>query len=93
MPRPRPPYLSHERTRHGMSVWYVRRAGKRIRIKAAFGTPDFDAQYQAAIAAGTSSTRTVLSRLLAESNVFNAFLPSSVRFSLRDSKVYFWPLM
>jgi hypothetical protein len=35
----------------------------------------------------------VLSRLLADSNVFNAFLPSSVRFSLRDSKVYFWPLM
>ena len=29
----------------------------------------------------------MLSRLLAESNVFNAFQPSSVRFSLRDSKV------
>ena len=27
----------------------------------------------------------MLSRLLAESNVFNAFLPSSVRFSLRDA--------
>ena len=27
----------------------------------------------------------MLSRLLAESNVFSAFLPSSVRFSLRDS--------
>jgi hypothetical protein len=25
--------------------------------------------------------------------VFKAFLPSSVRFSRRDSKVYFWPLM
>lgn len=50
MPRPRPPYLSHERTRHGKSVWYVRRAGKRVRIKAAFGTPEFDAEYQAAIA-------------------------------------------
>ena len=50
MPRPRPPHLSHERTRHGKSVWYVRRAGKRVRIKAAFGTPEFDAEYQAAIA-------------------------------------------
>ena len=54
MPRPRPPYLSHERTRHSKSVWYVRRNGKRVRIKAAFGTPEFDAEYQAAIA-GTSS--------------------------------------
>jgi integrase len=51
MPHPRPPYLSHERTRHGKSVWYVRRAGKRMRIKAAFGAPEFDAEYQAAIAA------------------------------------------
>jgi integrase len=50
MPRPRPPFLSHERTRHGKSVWYVRRNGKRIRIKAAFGSPEFDAEYQAAIA-------------------------------------------
>ena len=30
MPRPRPPYLSFERTRHGKAVWYVRRNGKRI---------------------------------------------------------------
>jgi hypothetical protein len=44
MPRPRPPYLSREVTRHGKPVWYVRRAGKRVRIKAAFGTPDFDAE-------------------------------------------------
>ena len=32
----------------------------------------------------------MLSRLLAESNVFRAFLPS-VRSFLRDSNVYFWP--
>jgi integrase len=50
MPRPRPPYLSHERTRHGKPVWYVRRDGKRIRIKGEFGTPEFAAEYQAAIA-------------------------------------------
>jgi integrase len=50
MPRPRPPFLSHERTRHGKSVWYVRRAGKRVRIKATYGTPEFDLEYQAAIA-------------------------------------------
>jgi hypothetical protein len=31
-------------------VWYVRRGkGKRIRIRAEYGTPDFDAEYQAAL--------------------------------------------
>ena len=50
MPRPRPPYLSHEVTRHGRAVWYVRRNGKRIRIRAAFGTSEFEAEYQAALA-------------------------------------------
>jgi hypothetical protein len=50
MPRPRPPYLSHERTRHGKSVWYVRRHGRRVRIKAEFGSPEFTAEYQTAIA-------------------------------------------
>ena len=50
MPRPRPPYLSREVTRHGRGVWYVRRNGKRIRLRADFGTPDFEAEYQAALA-------------------------------------------
>jgi hypothetical protein len=50
MPRPRPPYLSREVTRHGRAVWYVRRDGKRIRLRADFGTPDFEAEYQAALA-------------------------------------------
>jgi len=50
MPRPRPPYLSHERNFRGNMVWYVRVRGKRIRIKAAYGTPEFDAEYQAALA-------------------------------------------
>jgi hypothetical protein len=51
MPRPRPPYRSHERTRHGKCVWYVRRDGERVRVKAEFGTPEFTIEYQAAIAA------------------------------------------
>ena len=33
-------------------------------------------------------TWALLSRLLADNSAFNAFLPSSVRFSLRDSSVY-----
>jgi integrase len=50
MPRPRPPHLQREITRHGKAVWYVRvDRGPRIRIKADFGTPEFDAEYRAAI--------------------------------------------
>jgi integrase len=50
MPRPRPPHLHRQITQHGRAVWYVRIGkGPRTRIKAAFGTPEFDAEYQAAI--------------------------------------------
>jgi hypothetical protein len=49
MPRPRPPYLSHERNRHGNLVWYVRVGGKRIRIRETYGTPEFDTAYQSAL--------------------------------------------
>jgi integrase len=51
MSRPRPPFLSHEVNRHGKPVWYVRRHGKRIRLRAAYGTPEFDTEYQAALTA------------------------------------------
>jgi integrase len=51
MPRPRPPYLWRETTRHGRVVWYVRVwRGPRIRLKAAYGSPEFWAAYDAAIA-------------------------------------------
>ena len=37
-------------TRHGKVVWYFRRGhGRRIRIRGQFGSPEFDAQYQAAL--------------------------------------------
>jgi integrase len=52
MPRPRPPHLQRQITQHGKAVWYVRIGkGPRIRIRAQFGTPEFDAEYQAAITA------------------------------------------
>jgi integrase len=50
MPRPRLPYLQLETTRHGKTAWYVRRSkGPRTRMRAKFGTPEFDAEYQAAV--------------------------------------------
>lgn len=53
MPRPRPPHLIRETTRHGKAVWYVRATigtRRRVRLKAEFGTPEFWSQYHAAIA-------------------------------------------
>jgi integrase len=51
MPRPRPPHLQREITRHGKAVWYVRVGrGARARIRAEYGTPEFDGEYRAALA-------------------------------------------
>jgi len=53
MPRPRPPHLQRQVTQHGRVTWYVRiDRGPRIRIRAEFGTAEFDQEYQAAIAGG-----------------------------------------
>jgi len=49
MLRQRPPYLSHEKTRHGKNVWYFRRGGRRLRLRSQPGTPDFEVEYQAAL--------------------------------------------
>jgi integrase len=52
MPRPRPPHLHRENTRHGKAVWYVRvDKGPRIRIRANYGTPEFDIEHRAAVEA------------------------------------------
>lgn len=54
MPRPRPPHLHTELTRHGKRVWYVRMGkGARTRIEGAYGSPEFKAAYEAAIAGDT----------------------------------------
>jgi integrase len=58
MPRPRPPHLQRHVTRHGKTVWYVRIGkGARTRIRGDFGTPDFDAAYQAAITSAPRPTK------------------------------------
>jgi integrase len=50
MPRPRPPHLQHEKTRHGNYVWIVRIGkGPRIRIRETYGTPEFEVAYKAAV--------------------------------------------
>lgn len=51
MPRPRPPHLLREVTRHGRVVWYVRVGkGPRVRLRGDYGTSEFAAAYYAAIA-------------------------------------------
>jgi integrase len=58
MPRPRPPHLQREITRHGRAVWYVRVGhGPRVRLRAEYGTPEFDAEYRDAFA-GTPTRKT-----------------------------------
>jgi hypothetical protein len=50
MPRPRPPHLIREVSRHGRVTWVVRIGhGPRTRLRAAYGTPGFEAEYHAAI--------------------------------------------
>lgn len=47
---PSPPGLHRETTRHGKTVWYVRPGkGHRVRIHGAYGTPEFWAEYRAAL--------------------------------------------
>lgn len=53
MPRPRPLHLHRELTRHGKVMWRVRLGhGKRIRLRSEYGTPEFWAEYRAAIEGG-----------------------------------------
>jgi hypothetical protein len=64
MPRPRPPHLHREKTRHDKTAWYVRVGkGPRIRIRAEFGSPEFDLEYQAALA-GRSYVKAEISAAL-----------------------------
>nr|WP_278521198.1 tyrosine-type recombinase/integrase [Brucella anthropi] len=51
MPRPRKPYIQREVTRHGKTIWYFRRGKeKRIRLPGQFGSKEFNAAYDAALA-------------------------------------------
>lgn len=50
MPRPRPKHLHREVTRHDKVVWYVHLPKQpRVRMHEAYGSPEFTAEYEAAI--------------------------------------------
>lgn len=53
---PRKPFLSHETTRHGTLVWYFKRKGKRVRLPDTYGTPEFNAAYEAALTGSSAIT-------------------------------------
>jgi hypothetical protein len=66
MPKPRPPYLHRQKTRHGQVAWYVRRGhGLRIRIKAEYDSPAFWAEYQAALAGAPKASKSARAHTLA----------------------------
>lgn len=66
MPRPRPPYLHREETRHGVHVWYVRKGhGPRIRIKPEYGSEAFWAEYRAALEGAPKPSKTSRAHTLA----------------------------
>jgi integrase len=61
MPHPRMPHLHREVTRHGRVVWYARVGGSsrgpRVRLKAEFGTAEFWAEYESALASAPPRKR------------------------------------
>jgi integrase len=66
MPRPRPPYLHRQETRHGRVSWYVRRGhGPRTRIKAEFGCEQFWSEYRAALSGGVKLSKAAKAHTLA----------------------------
>lgn len=63
MPRPRKPYIQKETNRHGKTVWYFRRGKeKRIRLKGAFGSPEFNESYDDALAGRKVEKKATTSR-------------------------------
>lgn len=58
MPRKLPIHLHRQISRHGRPVWYFRRGkGPRVRIPGDFGSPEFEAAYQAALAGAAPTKR------------------------------------
>lgn len=89
MPRPRKPFIHREKTRHGKFVWYFRRGKeKRFRLPGLFGSPEFNAAYDAAVSGKEPATpppqapRTTLRWLVDQyyaSGRFSAMRPNTQR--------------
>jgi len=66
MPRPRPPHLHREETRHGAVVWYVRKGhGPRIRIKAEYGSDKFWREYRVGLEGAPKPSKAAKAHTLA----------------------------
>ena len=66
MPRPRPPHVHREISRHGKVTWVVRIGkGRRIRLRAPYGSAEFSDEYNAAIAGQPRRTRGAATNTLA----------------------------
>lgn len=91
MPRPRLPYLRHEKNRHGTWCWYFRKGdGLRIRMPEPYGSDEFKAAYEAALSGSPkkrkgseSGTLSWLVDRYKESAKFASLKPSTRR--LRDN--------
>lgn len=54
MPKPKYPHVHKETNRHGKPAWYLRvNRGRRIRLTAPYGSPEFEKQYFDAMAGKT----------------------------------------
>ena len=49
MPRPRPPFLVRDVSRHGQVRWYFRKDGHKTRLPGEYGSKEFMAAYEAAL--------------------------------------------
>lgn len=57
------PHLRHEKNRHGKTVWYFRRGdGPRIRLRAEYGTAEFEQAYLAAVQGRTPDPKSANTR-------------------------------
>lgn len=91
MPKGKPLYLSREKTRHGVWVWYFRRGKQRVRIREEYGTPAFWTAYTGLLEGKsrivpkelTSGTLSWLVARYKESGHFASLKPSTRR--MRDN--------
>lgn len=95
MPRPRPQHLHREINRHGTPVWFVRIGhGPRTRIRSAFGTPEFEAEYQAALAGKAprkpKDKTGTLAWLIERYRETNAWTSLALETRQKRGKTFFW---